>query len=315
MKKIISLTAIGMMMFGAGNALAYCGGWCSGQTNSMFTESESSNFQEQTQNINGVDFGSQGALSVVSQDQNGYGNSYSSFGSSAWEGQVQGENTNIILTNGSATHSYDQTVVTYGGSSTNDWGYSNHNESQSLDSGIFTVGDGNGQFSISGQATVGDAYSSSSSYGLNSSSNSGTFALYNNSYEYKNIDTNSGIVQSGFQAGRYETNTSVDNSGYWWNLGGNANASVDAQQVGGTAALNNGNGTYMAGGGVAEGSVNVSAHSYDGSWYYNGNVDSSASAEQVQQHTYNQTSTNGSQSQWATGTVGTYNQASVYTNN
>jgi hypothetical protein len=78
-------------------------------------------------------------------------------------------------------------------------------------------------------------------------------------------------------------------------------------------AGNDGSATYMAGAGAAEGSVKVSASADAGGWVNYGGADAGASAEQAQQHTYSQAATNPTtgQSQWATGTVGTYNYASV----
>jgi hypothetical protein len=164
-------------------------------------------------------------------------------------------------------------------------------------------------------ATVGGADSSVSSWDLWSSSeaNAGTEAMYNNSYRYKNVGDNSRIIQTGAQGGHYTTEVHSGDSQYgWWN-GSEASAAVTAQQVGGTAALNDGNGTYMAGGGAAEGSVKVTASAYDGSWYYSGDASATASAEQGQQHSYKQFANNGAgQRQWAVGTVGTYNNASVH---
>jgi len=305
MKKVLSVIAIGAIIASAGPAMA----WTSQDT----TSSWSANQQTQAQELVGADFGANGMASLTTQEQKGFGGSASDWGSSAWEGQAQGELTKVTFTNGYATHSYNQGVVTYGGSTTDNWGVAGHSEHQTLDSGILTVGDGNGQASLSGMATVGGADAHSTAYGWDATANAGTFAQYNNAYEYKNIGATSGIVQTGFQAGMYETSTSVDDGQYWWNWGGTADAVVTAQQVGGTAAYNDGNGTYMAGAGAAEGSVKVTASAYDGSWYYNGNAEATASAEQVQQHSYVQAADNGAgQSQWAVGTVGTYNSASVY---
>jgi hypothetical protein len=164
-------------------------------------------------------------------------------------------------------------------------------------------------------ATVGTANSDVYSYDLlgTSEANAGTEAIYNNSYEYKNIGATSGIVQTGFQAGHYTTDVNAGDSQYDWWGGSGASAAVTAQQVGGTAALNDGNGTYMAGVGAAEGSVKVTASAADGSWFYSNDASGAASAEQAQQHSYSQAAFNPTtgQSQWAGGTVGTYNNASV----
>jgi hypothetical protein len=162
-------------------------------------------------------------------------------------------------------------------------------------------------------ATVGSASSDAFGGGIagGTEAGSGTIAQYENGYIYKNYGATSGIVQSGYQAGVYTTENDVNSYGI---LGGSiANSQVDAQQSGATMAGNNGNGTYMAGAGAAEGSVKVTASANSGGWVNYGGADSAASAEQVQQHTYSQAAFNPTtgQSQWATGTVGTYNQASV----
>jgi len=307
MKKTFSVLAIAALVTGVGCGSAMA--WSSQNTTSSF----SFNDQAQAQDLGIIDGGSNGMASLTTQEQKGEGMSASDWGSEAWEGQAQGELTKVTFTNGYATHSYNQGVVTYGGSTTDNWGSAGHSEHQILDSGILTAGDGNGQASLSGMATVEGADAHSTAYGWDATANAGTFAQYDNAYEYKNVGPTSGIVQTGFQAGMYETNTSVDDGQYWWNWGGTADATVTAQQVGGTAAVNDGNGTYMAGAGAAEGSVKVTADAYDGSWYYNGNAEAGASAEQVQQHSYVQTADNGAgQSQWAIGTVGTYNSASVH---
>jgi hypothetical protein len=306
MKKLISTIVVTSMVMGAGSALAW--------TASNWTASWAENQQAQTQDLTSVDGGANGMISVTTQDQKGDGYSDSWFGSEAWEGQAQGELTKITFSNGFATHSYNQGVMTYGNSNVDGFGYADHFESQSLDSGIANIGDGNGQFSISGMATVGSANSEAYSQDIwsSSSANAGTEAMYENSYEYKNIGATSGIVQTGFQAGHYTTDVHSGNSQYNWWIGSEASAQVNAQQVGGTVATNDGNGTYMAGAGAAEGSVKVTASAYDGSWYYTGDASANASAEQVQEHSYVQAADNGAgQSQWAVGTVGTYNNASV----
>jgi hypothetical protein len=229
------------------------------------------------------------------------------------EGHAQGELTKITFGNGYATHSYNQGVITYGNTDVDGSSGAAHFESQSLDSGIATVGDGNGQFSISGMATVGAANSRAGGFaGYGSGeANAGTIAQYENGYTYKNIGATSGIVQSGYQAGLYETSNNSEYGGFI--AGAGASSQVDAQQVGGTAALNNGNGTYMAGAGAAEGSVKVTASADAGAFYGGADAHSYASGEQVQQHSYTQAAFNPTtgQSQWAAGTVGTYNNASV----
>jgi hypothetical protein len=299
MKKLTSTIVVAGMVMGAGSAFAW--------TSSDWSASEAFNQQAQTQNLTGVNGGANGMITVTTQDQKGDGYSNSWWGSEAFEGQAQGELTKITISNGFATHDYNQGVVTYGNSNVDDFGYADHSEAQALDSGIVTVGDGNGTFSISGMATVGAASSDVYSYDYwgTSEANAGTEAMYNNSYEYKNIGATSGIVQTGFQAGHYTTDVHAGDSQYtWWN-GSEASAQVNAQQVGGTAALNDGNGTYMAGVGAAEGSVKVTASASDGSWYYSGDATGDASAEQMQQHSYIQVSNNPAtgQSQLAGGTV------------
>jgi hypothetical protein len=306
MKKLISTIVVAGMVMGAGSAFAWT--WSSG------TASEAFNQQAQTQNLTGVNGGANGMISVTTQDQKGDGWSTSRWGSSAMEGQAQGELTKITFGNGYATHSYNQGVITYGNSDVDDWSGAGHFESQSLDSGIATVGDGNGHFSISGMATVGSANSDAGGgtwYG-SGEANSGTIAHYENGYTYKNIGATSGIVQSGYQSGLYTTNNSSEYGGFI--AGAGASSQVNAQQVGGTAALNNGNGTYMAGVGAAEGSVKDTASADAGAWYGGGDASANASAEQVQQHSYTQAAFNPAtgQSQWAAGTVGTYNNAGVY---
>jgi hypothetical protein len=303
MKKLISTIVVAGMVMGAGSAFAW--------TWSSTTASESFNQQAQTQNLTGVNGGANGMISVTTQDQKGNGWSNSRWSSSAWEGQAQGELTKITFGNGYATHSYNQGVITYGNSDVDNRSGAGHFESQSLDSGIATVGDGNGQFSVSGMATVGAANSNAGGGAWHGSgeANSGTIAQYENGYTYKNIGATSGIIQSGYQAGLYTTNNSIDYGGSI--AGAGASSRVDAQQVGGTVALNNGNGTYMAGAGAAEGSVKVSASA---NVLGSGDADATASAEQFQQHSYTQAAFNPTtgQSQWAAGTVGTYNNASVH---
>jgi hypothetical protein len=310
MKKLISTIVVASMVMGAGSAFAW--------TWSKATASWSENQQVQTQNLTGVNGGANGMISVTTQDQKGDGLSNSLRGSSAMEGQAQGEITKITFGNGYATHSYNQNVITYGNTDV-DGGRSvaGHFESQSLDSGIATVGDGAGTFSISGMATVGSANSNAGGgtfAGGNGEANSGTIAQYENGYTYKNIGATSGIVQSGYQSGLYETSNNSEYEGAI--AGADASSRVNAQQVGGTVALNNGNGTYMAGVGAAKGSVKVSASANINinTWTGGGDTDAAASAEQVQQHSYTQTAFNPTtgQSQWAAGTVGTYNNVGVH---
>jgi hypothetical protein len=308
MKKIFSVIAIGAMVMGiAGTASAW--------TSSRWTASESFNQQAQQQNLVGVNGGANGMITATTQEQKGNGYSNSFWGSEAFEGQAQGELTKLPINNGFAVHHYNQNVVTYGNSNVDDFGHADHSELQTLDSGIATVGDGNGTFSVSGMATVGGANSEAYSWDLwgDAKVQAGTEAMYNNSYRYKNVGDNSRIIQTGVQGGHYTTNVSAGDSQYAWWGGSESSAAVTAQQVGGTAALNDGNGTYMAGGGAAEGSVKVTASAADGSWFYSGDANANASAEQGQQHSYKQFANNGAgQHQWAAGTVGTYNNASVH---
>jgi len=305
MKKLISTIVVASMVMGAGSAFAWSA--------SQWTASDAFNQQVQSQNLAGINGGSSGMITATTQDQKGNGYSESFYGSEAFEGQAQGEITKLPINNGFAVHHYNQSVVTYGNSNTEGWADAEHFEHQTLNSGIATVGDGNGTFSISGMATAGAADSSASAWDLWSSSdaNAGTEAMYNNSYRYKNVGANSRIIQTGAQGGHYTTDVHAGDAPYSWHT--DASAAVTAQQVGGTAALNDGNGTYMAGGGAAEGSVKVSASAYDHSWHYTGTPTGDASAEQGQQHSYKQFANNGAgQHQWAVGTVGTYNNASVH---
>jgi hypothetical protein len=301
MKKVLSTIAISAMVIGlAGTAFA--------ATDQDFTKSYSFNVQTQTQNLTAVDGDANGMISSTTQAQKGVGNMGSWDGSAAWEGQAQGELTKVPINNGFAVHRYNQGVGTYGNSHGENFAYGKHFEKQDLKSGIATVGDGNGTLSLSGMGTVESATSNIGSFtepGAQTT-NAGTWAGYNNSYRYKNVGDTSRIIQNGFQNGSYTTDVHSQNDNpHRWVVTG-ASASVDAAQIGATIANNNGNGTYMAGGGAAVGTAKVTATTLTR------RSNAQATAEQAQQHSYKQFANNGAgQSQWAVGTVGTYNKATA----
>jgi hypothetical protein len=320
MKKVLNVIAIvvsiiivnGTFCIGSNNP-----GSCNSELNNNYTWSESFNQQFQTQDFINVDGGSNGMISMTTQDQTGNGWSNSVDGSGAWEGQEQGELIKINFDNGYTEHNYNQGGLTYGKTDIEDWSKADHFEMQSINSGIGTLGDGHGRFSISGMSVsvIANVKTNSLEHNGYSETNAGTISGYENGYSYNNNGITSNIVQNGFQSGQYTTDVyikTVDGYGNYIN-----NASINAQQVGGTVAHNNGNGTSMSGVGIAEGSVSVSSKTSGcGACNIHSNI-VDVSAEQVQQHSYSQNSFNHStgQTQWANGTVGTYNKALVHITN
>jgi len=285
MKRVIAVIGVGALVLVAGSVLAA----------DSFTAGTAGNIQEQVQSIGAVDLGANGGLSGLEQTQGGLGGSAALPGSAGAEGQMQGENTTITGTNGFATHSYDSTVVSEGGSITLG-GAAVHAEGQNLSAGIATEGDGNGTASISGSAMQIDQGVIAGSTGL-SAAEAGVGANFNSEYEYTNTGTNSQIVQTGEQHSIMATGVgTVGNAG--------AGAGLEAVQIGGTAAGNDGNGTSMGGAGAAAGSITTGNEVIAGP----GSAAAAGSiGVQSQTHSYEQTASNGAQSQWASGTVSTGN--------
>jgi len=307
MKKLISTIVVAGMVMGAGSAFAW--------SNSYFTDGNAHNNQIQHQSMINTDNGVNGLITGTDQDQKGHGSSSSFNMSKAWEGQAQGETTKITISNDFATHTYDQNAATFGDSNTKDVAVAHGHERQTLNSGIHTSGDGVGTNSTSGMKTSNIANSHSgvhTTFGY-AITNTGTEAGYNNSYEYNNNGETSGINQNGYQSGHTTTNTHI-NTGNRWADKAHATADVNATQSGETIAHNNSVGTSMKGSGHAYGSVNVSTNAVDTWCKPTGVPHADAAGEQMQQHSYTQTADSGmGQSQWANGTVGTYNKASVGT--
>jgi hypothetical protein len=306
MKKVLSTIVIVGMVMGAGSAFAW--------SDRYFTDGNAYNNQIQHQSMINTDNGVNGLITGTDQDQKGHGSSSSFYMSKGWEGQAQGETTNITISNDFAAHTYDQSVATFGDDNTKNVAVAHGHERQTLNSGIHTSGDGVGTNSVSGMKTSNIANSHSgvhTTFGY-SITNTGTEAAYNNSYEYNNNGETSGINQIGYQSGHTNTNTHIYTGNRWADKA-HATADVNATQSGETIAYNNSVGTSMMGSGNAYGSVNVSANAVD-TWHKpTGVPHANATGEQTQQHSYTQTANNGmGQSQWAAGTVGTYNNAGVY---
>jgi len=284
MKKVLCMAAVAAMVMGGSVAMA-----------DSFTVGVAGNYQEQGQAIGGVDLGGMGGISGMTQDQAGFGASASSPMSVAAEGQIQGENTNITAGNGYGFHSYNSTAVTEGGSSTVGGGVGVHFEAQQVEGGIATVGNGVGTGSVSGSAVSVDQAVGAGGLGF-AGGESAAFVDYNSSYEYNNTGVGAHITQTGAQEATFLTGAGGVNGG--------GLATLNAQQVGGTAAANDGNGTSMAGSGAAEGSVKT----VNGVITQPGGTAGAGSlGYQTQTHSYTQASTNGYQSQWASGTVSTGN--------
>jgi len=284
MKKVILTAAVAALVFGAGNVMA-----------DSFTAGTAFNEQGQIQDLGAVNFGANGAISYVNQEQAGIGGSAALPGSAAAEGQIQGENTTVTGTNGFATHSYNTTAVTEGGSIAIGPGLAGHAETQSVVGGIATLGDGAGTASVSGSAMQINQGTIAGGVGF-AGGEAGAYANYNSAYTYTNAGTNSVINQSGEQHSVMVTGAGGANAA--------GAATLTATQFGGTAAINDGNGTAMAGGGAAYGEIKTAngVVSAPGGTAAAGSV-----GVQNQVHSYEQYSTNGAQTQWATGTVATGN--------
>jgi len=281
MKKILSAIVIGAMIMGSGVAMA-----------DSFTAGGAMNYQEQAQTLGGVNYGAFGGTSVIAQDQAGLGASAAIPGSFGAEGQIQGESTKVTLSNGFATHNYDSTAITQGSSGTS-LGLAGHYEMQSVDGGIATLGDANGTNSISGSAMDINQNVGSAALGM-SGAESGAFADYHSDYKYTNAGSTSTIVQTGSQ-------DSIMVSGSGSEFAGASYASLEATQVGGTVATNDGNGTSMSGAGLAAGSITTKNDTA-------GLAVAGSAGVQTQTHSYVQTADNGAgQTQFAAGTVSTGN--------
>jgi hypothetical protein len=281
MKKVLSAIVIGAMVFGAGSVMA-----------DSFTAGTAGNIQTQVQNLGGANYGANGGISVINQDQAGLGGSAAMIGSYGAEGQIQGENTNVSLDNGFANHNYNATAVTEGSSATLG-GVAGHYELQNVDGGIATVGDANGTNSISGSAMDINQNVGSAALGY-SGAEAGAFADYHSDYKYSNVGANSTIVQTGSQ-------DAVMVSGSGSEYAGASYATLEASQVGATAATNDGNGTSMSGVGSATGTITTKNDAV-------GYAGAGSAGVQGQTHSYSQVADNGAgQTQFATGTVSTGN--------
>jgi len=279
MKKIFSAIAIAAMVMGAGTVMA-----------DSFTAGIAGNYQKQTQDLAGVNLGANGGVSVIEQNQMGVGGSAALPGSYGAEGQIQGENTNVTLSNGYATHNYDSTATTFGGS-TAFAGVGAHGEMQYVAGGIMTLGDANGTASVSGSAVSIDQAVAGGGLGF-AVGGAGAYVDYHSDYTYTNAGPTSVINQTGSQ-------DAVFLSGAGGGLNGGGYATLKADQVGGTAAMNDGNGTAMVGGGAAAGQVTTENAAVNGT--------AGTVGAQTQTHSYSQFSSNGAQTQWASGTVSTGN--------
>jgi len=285
MKKVLSALIISAMVMTGGMVMA-----------DSFTAGAAGNTQTQVQDMSAFNMGPMGGISTVSQDQGGLGGSVSDGMSAAAEGQLQGENTSLFLSNGSATHVYNSTAVTEGGSLTAGGGIGAHVEAQTVDGGIATVGDANGTGSISGSAMQINQGVAAGGIGM-AGAESGAVADYNSAYEYNNVGMTSNIQQTGSQSSLMATGAGGANGG--------GIAGLEATQVGGTAAVNNGSGTSMSGAGLATGSIGT----VNGVATAPGGVAVAGSiGAQGQVHSYTQASNSGAgQTQFATGTVMTGN--------
>jgi len=284
MKKVICLAAVAAMVACGSVAMA-----------DSFTVGVAGNIQDQSQVMGGVDLGANGGISGINQTQAGIGGSAAMAGSAGAEGQVQGENTTVSATNGFATHSYNSTAVTFGGSAAVNGGVGAQVEAQSVDGGIATVGDGLGTGSISGSAMQIDQGAAAGGLGFAGGA-SGAVADYNSDYTYTNTGATSSISQAGSQNAIMATGAGGTNGG--------GIAGLEATQVGGTAATNNGVGTSMAGAGASAGSIETANATATGA---GGTAAAGSIGQQTQTHSYTQSASNGAQSQWAAGSVMTGN--------
>ena len=282
MKKVLSVLAISAMIMGTTSAVMA----------DSFTVGVAGNYQKQVQDLNGSSFGANGAVSDISQNQIGGGASASDAMSVAGEAQIQSETTDVTGSNGFATHTYDVTAVTTGGSATAGGGIGAHVEYQNVNGGIATIGDGTGTGSISGSAMKVQQGVAAGGIG-NAIGGSAALVDYTSKYQYDNVGTNSVITQTGTQKAVLGTGAGGVNGG--------GMAGLQATQIGGTGAANDGNGTNMAGAGAAVGTI-TTANTAGGSAGVAG-----SEGVQGQSHTYSQFSTNGAQTQYATGTVYTGN--------
>jgi len=225
-----------------------------------FTVGEAANFQAQTQDF-GFITGPGFFVSGYTEDQFGIGGSTIN----GFEGQYQVQGAQGTIIYGNMAHTYDFVTGTAG---TSNGGL--HIEATTADMGVVTLQDSMGMNSVSGSAMTieqGSAYIGNA--------DAGTFAKGGTAYQNYNLGYSSYIYQEGYQVVDVGTN------------GGN----VGVEQSGGTAAMNNGDGTAMAGGGYAYGSINAT-----------GNAGGAA----AQQHSYEQAASTGMTFQYQYGTVGTY---------
>jgi len=305
MKKFWYALLVGAMMVGVGSNAYSCnettGLGCNGTTvqvpdvNTDKTSATAENGQFQTQELGVINLGMNGGASNLFQNQAGTGSSSAKFGSAASENQFQGENTSQTLANQVATHNFDSTVVTSGGSVVPSGpGNAFHGEYQTADMSITTLSNAAGTASFSGSQMLIDqcvvAGAKNGTAGAGAANDSHT------SYTLANNGPTSNIYQAGRQDSMFTTGAGigVDRTG-----GGAAN--LQASQVGGTAALNNGAGTAMLGGGAATGQVVATNGATKNG--FAGSV-----GEQSQTHAYAQDAGLGTnQSQWSSGSVSTFN--------
>lgn len=303
MKKFFVALIVGAMMFGVGTAYSChpeTGIGCNDTTvlvpsiNTDGTGANAQNGQFQTQPLTVTNLGMNGGSSNLLQNQAGTGSSSALLGSSASESQLQGQNTSETLANAVATHNFDSTTLTSGGSVVPSGpGSAFHGEYQTVDMSITTLSNAAGTGSLSGSEMLVDQCVVAGA--TNGTAGAGAANESHSSYDLANVGPTSSITQAGNQDSSF-----ITGAGVGIDKTGAAGANLQASQIGGTAAVNDGAGTSMLGGGSAEGSVVAENGSTRGA--FGGSV-----GGQNQTHTYTQLSGVGAQTQWATGTVTTVN--------
>lgn len=303
MKKILYALLVGAMVVAGANYAAAChpetGIGCNDtivqvpRINTDGTAAEASNGQWQTQGVTAVNLGMNGGITAMNQAQEGTGFSKAQLGSGASENQFQGQNISQTLANPVATHNYDSTTITGGNSAVPAGpGRAFHGEFQTVDAGIGTLSNNAGTASLAGAVMkVDQCVVAGGTKGTNAAA--GAANLTHSDYMLSNVGPTSAIYQAGSQDSSFLTGAAQTG-------GGGAAANLQATQMGGTGAVNNAVGSAMAGGGYATGQVKAENGAT------RGDVAGSVGGQQ-QIHSYAQASGGANQSQWANGTVATYN--------
>jgi len=334
MKKILSALVISAMVFGAGSAFALggCNFGCGTSdiiqpvvfANSVGGDSGAINSQSQNQGAVLGTYTGIGNSSTFDQDGIGTGFSRSIVGSDANELQNQGELFNDGVSGTGFAHNYNALTTTFGNSNVVGLGEGVHNESVNTDGVISTLGILSGRHSDSSADMLIDHGVDVSAMGVITGATTGTETGYHSDYSLDNTGATSGIDQSGYQNASVGTGATVNGAGYdvvgvqydngfceWLGRGHDvmgmnpqtASANISANQTGNTVGTNNGQGTVMAGNGLAVGSIS-------------GNItgDAFANGSQNQGHVYHQEAGIGTGSeQWSNGGVYTGNTFSVGT--